>query len=356
MSSKVQEMKVGIIGCGGIAPNHLGAYRKFKNVEVVGLCDLNLERAKNLAAKFGVENTYSDYWDMFKKGLDLVDICTPVSTHAKIIGDAAEAVAAILVEKPMALNVAQCDEIIKKVHKYGRKLCIGHNQLFSPHIQKAKRMADSEEFNLHCFRTTLKASFETLRAYDYAPPWNVTPEQGGIIWEVCCHHAYLQLHFLPDIKEVYAVGGKFKYPVYDDFAVLLRTEHDRFGIIELSWLSREFEVVYELRNSAGRRFQILWEHDYMVETSEDPPYSVGHVAKNVLVDEKRLLEKWMRFGTYYIQGRKLLPSFNLLNSFIESIEKDLPPPVTPEDGRKTINLLECIEKSLDEKRPVPLSY
>ncbi|MFX1536027.1 MAG: Gfo/Idh/MocA family protein [Promethearchaeota archaeon] len=348
-------MKVGIIGCGGIAPLHLGAYKRLKAVEVVGLCDLNLERAKNLAAKFGIENTFTNYWDMFDKGLDLVDICTPVSTHAKICCDAAEAVPAILLEKPMGLNVAECDEIIKKVNKHGRKLCLGHSQLFSPHIQKAKKMVDSEGFNLYSFKTSLRASFEILKAYDLVPPWNVTPEQKGIIWEVCCHHAYLQLHFLPDIKEVYALGGKVKYPVYDDFAVLLRTSDDSFGMIELSWISHAFEVLYEFRNRAGKSFQIQWEHDYMLETSEDPPFTVGLIAKNIFNDQKQLWAKWAKFASCFLHKRKLLPAFNLISSYVESIEKDLPSPVTPEDGKKTIALLECIEKSLAEKKAVPLN-
>jgi predicted dehydrogenase len=347
-------MKVGIIGCGGIAPYHIGSYKKIRDVEIVGLCDLNIERANVLAKKFNIENTYSNYWDMFEKGLDYVDICTPVSTHAKIVCDAAEAVPSILVEKPMALSVAQCDEMIKKIHKTGTNLCIGHTQLFSEHIQKAKRIVDNENFNLHAFSTTLKANFETMRKFDYVPPWNITPEQGGIIWEVCAHHAYLQLHFLPDIKEVYAVGGKVKYPVFDDFAVLLRTESDSFGIIELSWVLREFEVVYELRNAAGRRIKIFWEHDYMTELSEEPPFTVPSVARNIYVDEKRLLQKWIRFGTCSLKKRRLLPSFNLITQYIESIRKDLPPPVTPEQGRQTINLLESIKKSLTEKKPVRL--
>ena len=195
-----------------------------------------------------------------------------------------------------------------------------------------------------------------LRAYDLAPPWNVTPEQKGIIWEVCCHHAYLQLHFLPDIKEVYALGDKVKYPVYDDFAVLLRTSNDNFGLIELSWISRAFEVLYEFRNRAGRSFQIQWEHDYMLETSEDPPFTVGLIAKKIFNDQNRLLAKWAKFTSCFLHKRKLLPAFNLISSYVASIEKDLPPPVSPEDGRKTINLLECIEKSLNERRPVPLSH
>ena len=350
-------MKVGVIGCGGIAPYHIQAYQSLKNVKVVALCDLNPEKAKNLAAKFEIEKTFRDYWDMFEKeDLDLVDICTPVSTHARIVCDTAKAVPAIFVEKPMALNVSECDEMIKEVKKHGSKLCVGHNQIFSPHIQRAKSMVDSGAFNLFSFRTTLKASFEKLKEYNLVSPWNVSPKQRGIIWEVCCHHAYLQLYFLPDIKEVYAVGSKVKYPVYDDFAVLLRTTGERFGMIEISWVSRETEVVYELRDSTGRRVQIHWESDYMLEKSEDPPFTVGGVARNFFVDEKRLLQKWARFGIGYFRGRKLLPLFNLISSYIESIKRDLPPPVSPEDGRNTVNLLECIEKSLDKQRPVAMNH
>jgi predicted dehydrogenase len=349
-------MKVGLIGCGGIAPMHIKVYKRLKDVEVVGLCDLNLDRAKRLAAEFKVENTYSNYHDLFEKErLDLVDICTPVTTHVQIVCDAAETVPSILLEKPMAFNVAECDEIIRKVDKHGRKLCIGHSQLFSPHIQRAKRMIDSEGFILQSFRTTLKACFEKLRSLNLAPAWNVSPEQRGIIWEVCCHHAYLQLHFLPEIKEVYAVGGKVKYPVYDDFAVLLRTAKNSFGLIELSWVSREFEVIYELRDITGRRVQVNWEYDYLLEQLIDPPYTVGDVARNMLADQKRLLHKWARFETCFLFKRKLLPAFNLISSFIDSIKYDYAPPVTPQDGRNTIRLLECIEASLDKRMPVSVS-
>jgi predicted dehydrogenase len=345
-------MKVGIIGCGGIAPLHIRVYKKLKGVEVASLCDLNVERAKNLANRFSVSKTYSDYLEMFEREkLDLVDICTPVSTHLRIVSHAAETVPSILVEKPMALNVAECDEMIRIIEKHGRKLCIGHNQIFSPHVQRAKSMVDSGDFELHSFRTTLKASFENLKAFNLAPPWNVSPEQKGIIWEVCCHHAYLQLHFLPDIEEVYSVGGKVKYPVYDDFAVLLRTKKDRFGMIEISWVQHETEVVYELKDTTGRRFQILWEFDCMQEYSKDPPFTVGLVAKNILVDQKRLLQKWARFGTCYIRKRKLLPTARMIASYLEAIKRDLPPPITPAEGRRTVNLLECIEKSLNERRP-----
>lgn len=346
-------MNVGLIGCGGIAPSHLKVYKNLKDVNVVAVCDLNIEKAKHLASQYKVKNYYENYWDMIEKEeLDLVDVCTPVSTHAKIICDISHTVPAILVEKPMALSVYECDEIIKTIEKYKTKLCVGHTQIFSPNIQKAKALVESGKFNLYCFRTAQKESFELLRKHNLAPAWNVSPEQKGIIWEVCSHLAYLQLHFLPDIKEVYAVGGKVKYPVFDDFAVLLRTTEQSFGIIELSWISRETEIVYELRDIDGRRLEIYRDFDYLIERSEYPPLTVNKAIKNFFGEEKRLLQKWFRFGVCLLRKRRLLPIFNMISSYVEAIKKDLPPPISPEEGRNTINLLESIEKSLLEQRPV----
>jgi predicted dehydrogenase len=349
-------MNVALIGCGGIAPAHIQAYQGIKDVSLEALCDLDINRAKSLASRFKTKKIYSDYREMFEKeDLDLVDICTPVSTHPRIVCDAAKEVPAIFVEKPMALNVSECDKMIAETKKHGTKLCIGHNQIFISSIQEVKVAVDSGKFNLLSLRTTVKESFEILRAHNLLAKWNVLPEQKGIIWESCCHLAYLQLHFFPDIREVYAVGGKIKYPVYDDFAVLLRTRGECFGIIELSWLAHETEIVYEFGDLTGRRLQIYRDSDHILENSEEPPLSVGAVVKNILTDERRILKKWLKFGVCYFRKGKLRPMFNLISSYVESIKNDLPPPVSPEDGRNTINLLECIEKSLDEQRPVSIS-
>lgn len=220
---------------------------------------------------------------------------------------------------------------------------------------QAKSLVNSGKFDLLSFITTQKESFELLKAHNLAPAWNVAPEQRGIIWEVCCHLAYLQLHFLPDITEVYAVGRKTKYPVYDDFAVLLRTRSQRFGLIELSWLSMETDIVYELRDSSGRRLQIFRDFDYVLDKSATPAFSVGGVFRNYYTDQKRILQKWSRFGLSYLRKRKLLPTFNLVSAYIESIANNQPPPIPAEQGKKTIELLECIERSLEEKKPVMLN-
>lgn len=346
-------MNIGLIGCGGVANLHLKVYKTLKNVKIVGVCDLNLERAKSIADRFKIDKTYSNYNDLFEiKDLDMVDICTPISTHARVVCDAAKAVRAVLVEKPMALSVAQCDEMINEVNKHRSKLCISHQQIFLASIEKAKALIDSGQFDLVSFLTRQKESFEVLKAHGFASDWMVAPEQGGIIWEVCTHLMYLQLHFLNEIKEVYAVGGKFKYPVYDNFAVLMRTNDQRFGEIDLSWTSKETEVMYEMCDSKWRRAQIYRNFNYFVENNADSPYTPGGVMRNFFAEENRTLAKWATFGINYFKKDKMVPHAKLISKFLESVEKDTPSPVTAQDGRKTVAVLEAIKKSLDTHAPV----
>ena len=346
-------MNVGLIGCGGIANAHMEVLNKIENVRVAAVCDLNLARAKDIARRFNVKKTYTNYDEFLSdENLDLVDICTPVSTYARIACDVAKVVPAIFLEKPMALNLDECDKIVQTMKKYGTKLCVGHNQIFYSSIQKAKSLVDSGKYELLSFKTSLRENFELLKSYKLLADWMVSPSQRGIIWESCTHLAYLQLYFLPDIEEVYAVGGKTKYPVFDNFAVLLRTSSDRFGQIGLSWLPKETDIVYEIVDSNGKRLKIFRDFDYLHENSALPPLTPRGVISSFVADEGRVLRKWLRFGSNYIHHKRIMPHLKLISSFISSIKNNAPPPVTPEDGRNTINLLECIEKSLIEGKPI----
>lgn len=346
-------IRVGLIGCGGIAPGHISAYKSMDDVEVVALCDLDIERVNYVAKKFSINKTYTDYWDMIDSNeLDLIDVCTPITTHAHIVCDIAKSVPSILLEKPMALTVSECDKIIDVLKKYGTKCCINHLQLFSPHIQKVKSFINNGEIDLFSLKTTQKESYELLNSNKLAPDWNVSRKHGGIIWEVCAHLGYLQLYFLPDITEVYALGGNTKYEVYDNFSVLLKTKSDKFGLIELNWVSKETEIVYEFTDVNGERLKIHRDYNYLSKHYKYPPINIPSVMNNMIIDESRLLKKWLSFGRCYVDKGKIKPMSNMIREYVSSLINEQPPPVTPEDGRNTVNLLECIRKSLDEKQPV----
>jgi predicted dehydrogenase len=349
-------MNVGLIGCGRVAQIHMGAYKNINNAHVIAVSDVDLKKAKAFAESYQIDNVFSSYEELFKiKDLDLVDICTPTSTHASIVCDAAKSGHNILVEKPMAYNSEECERMINESQKNGVKLCVVHNQLFFPSVKELKSTVDSGNFNLTYFRTSHMESFEFLKAHGLAHGWNVSPEQGGILWEVGYHLAYLQLSFLREIREVYALGVKAKYPVYDEFIVLLRTSGERYGIMEISWVADESEIVYEIGSSDGKRIQTFLPHGYIIEKWQRPPAGLGDILRSFYVDGNRFFKKWVKFGMSHVTKKQPPGHFDLINNYMESLRNDSPPPVTPEDGKNTIRLLECIEKSLDEHRPVMVS-
>jgi predicted dehydrogenase len=257
-------------------------------------------------------------------------------------------------EKPMGRNSEECERMIEESRKHGTKLCVCHNQLFFPFVRQLKSIADSEGFNMTSFRTYHRENFEWLKAHGLAQPWNVSPENGGILWEVGCHLAYVQLHFLKDVEEVYAQGVKAKYQVWDDFTVLLRTQSQRWGVMEISWVAQEPDMVYEIISSNGRRVQGFLPHGIVFERTQRSMATASDVARSWFTDQKRLFTKWMKFARD--QAKKPESGhFGLISSYVESLEKGSPSPVTGEDGRNAIRLLECIEESLNERRPVAYS-
>lgn len=339
-------MNVGLIGCGRIAEGHMTVYQNIKNIRVIAASDINFEKAKALANKYKISHVFKNYTDLLEfKELDFVDICTPTSSHASISCDAAEYGHNILLEKPMALSSNECEKIIHAVKRHDVNLCVCHNQLFFPAMQKAKTMLDSGHYDMVSFRTSIRENPEMFNV----PAWNVSPEEKGIIWEVGCHPAYLHLNFLKEIKEVYAIGKRIKYPVIDEFAVFLLSSGKTYGIIEVSWLSKETEKVYEINCSDGKRAFMIASPPYANQGYETLLEKTGIAESSFYSDIKKVLQHFKKTGNklgYYIGH------YYLINDYIESLKKGAPTPVPPEEGKKTIKLLECIEESLNTNRTI----
>jgi len=341
-------LDIGLIGCGRVANLHMLAYKQISEANVIAVSDINLDAAKQFAQKYGVEKAFGDSSKLLEmKNLDYVDICTPTSTHTKIACDVAKFGHDILLEKPMARSSKECDDIINEISKNKVKLCICHNQLFLPPVMQAKAMIDSGEFSLAYFKDSIRESAELIGA----PSWIMTPKQGGALWETGAHAAYLQLHFLKDIKKVWAIGEKMKHPVYDHFIVMLSSPNQTIGIIEISWLAKKSEIVFELIDSNGKKIQIL-NYNFFLQFPERPN---RNIIEGLYWDQKLITKKWTKFLMKNLRNYHMLnclPQYILINKFIESIKNDLDPPVKPEDGKKTIRLLECIEESLNKNQPV----
>ena len=107
------KLKTGIIGCGKVGDFHAKAYAQLENSEFTAVCDANLERAKAFAARYNV-HAYSDIAEMIQKEhLNVVSVCTPHPIHCDPAVTAAENGCNVLIEKPLASSLADCDRIIE---------------------------------------------------------------------------------------------------------------------------------------------------------------------------------------------------------------------------------------------------
>jgi len=344
----VEKVNVGLVGCGRVSEIHMNAYKNIQEVDVIAVSDINLERAEAFAQKHKIPKAYDDALKLFElKDLDFVDICTPISTHAKLACEAAKHGHNIFLEKPMARSSKECDQIIREITKNKVKLCICHNQLFLPTVMQAKTLVDSGKFQLAYFRISVRESAELIGA----PSWIMTLEQGGPLWETCTHSAYLQLHFLKTINKLWAIGEKVSNPVYDRFVIMLTNPQKNIGIIEISWLAKKEERLFELIDSNGRKIQIL-NYDFFLEF---PEKTEKHIIQGYYRDQKLIIKKWVKFLLDNLRNWKMrysLPQYILINKFIDSIKNDLDPPVTPQDGKRTVRLLEYIENALNKNSPI----
>ena len=121
-------INVGVVACGKIAQvRHLPEYAENPDVRIAGLYDLNMDRASALAKQYGAK-VYESAEALFADpGIDAVSICSSNNTHAELALAALAAGKHVLLEKPMAMNLADCEALVKAAEAAGRLLMIDQN-------------------------------------------------------------------------------------------------------------------------------------------------------------------------------------------------------------------------------------
>ena len=149
---KKDKLKIGIIGCGGIANGkHMPSLSKLDDVEMVAFCDIIKERAEKAAKDYGNEEAkvYTDYKELLKdKSIDVVHVCTPNKSHSVITVDALEADKHVMCEKPMAKTAKEARDMLDAAKRTGKKLTIGYQGRFradSTYLNKVCRRGDLGE-------------------------------------------------------------------------------------------------------------------------------------------------------------------------------------------------------------------
>lgn len=198
-------VKVGLVGAGGIAAAHLGAMRRHPTqLAVTAVCDVNQENARRRAEQYGADATYPSIEDMLREAdIDAVDICTTHDQHAELAVKASAAGKHVLVEKPMATNMADCQRMVEAGERAGTILMIGQCERYLPSYAALRRLL--EEGELGALRAV---RFDAMQGSDGLPDghwlFDARKAGGGVVISVAVHRIDLARFLVGEITRVSA--------------------------------------------------------------------------------------------------------------------------------------------------------
>jgi predicted dehydrogenase len=347
-------MKVCLLGCGVAVEHQIPAIRGFPGARIAGICDLNEARLREFGERWGIPNRYTDFGEMLERERpDIVHVMTPPGTHASLAVQAMEGGCHVLVEKPMATNEEDALRMIQAADRCGVHLCVMHNHLFDPQILRAGTMVQRGLLGdiLHVAVNYSLDKRKMVQEGLIRPDHWAHRLPIGIFGEYLPHLTYLALAFMPAIEAVEAVRNRaegYMNGRVNGIDVILRgggatghllmLDHMDYGHFSLHLYGTRCVVhinMLDLTITVEKERGLPRPAAWMLSTMEQACLSILATVGNALrIAAGRLRRR---------PGHKLL-----IERFYDSIGRDMPSPVTGEDGMAVVRTLDMIRNRILE--------
>jgi predicted dehydrogenase/nucleoside-diphosphate-sugar epimerase len=353
VNSSKRTLRVGIVGAGYVSTYHIRACQGLEGVEVVGLADPNVALAREVASKFQIPAVYPSLTELGAVRPDVIHVLTPPALHARLAMEALEMGCHVLVEKPMAESVADCDRMIEAAREKGLVLSVNHSARFDPVILEAlERLPEIGE--------VIAADF--FRSSDYPPylggPMPAPYRKGSYPFQdLGVHGLYLLEAFLGPAREArveYRTSGRDLNLVFDEWRATVESERG-IGRMHLSWNVRPIQNQLLIQGTKGVMVADCFLQTCVVRKAWPAPRPVQWILNaelNSLATMWRSAVNLLRFAT-----KRLRPSpgiFAGVEAFYAALQAGAEPPVTAEEGRRMIALMEDVSARADADRAAML--
>ena len=360
METKV--LKIGIIGCGGIANGkHMPALKTVKDVEMVAFCDIVKERAEEAAEKFGTADAkvYEDYKELLKdESIDIVHVCTPNRSHSFITIDSLEAGKHVMCEKPMAKTYEEAKAMCEAAERTGKKLSIGYQNRQTSENLYVKQCAQNGEFGEIYYGKALALRRRAV------PTWGVFLNEyeqgGGPLIDIGTHALDMTLWVMDNYEPEMVVGQTFrkladqtnqgnawgnwdpeKYTVEDSAFGFIKMKNGAVINLESSWainLADTHEACYMISGDKGGADTLN-----------------GQARLNYIKNNRQCIEipNLDAGGAAFFEGQSDgSPSEMEAANWIRAIRTDTDPVVLPRQALCVTRILEAIYESAKTGKPV----
>ena len=331
-------INVAIIGNGGICPAHVESYLKFPDrCRIAALVDIVPGKAEKMKERFGLDcETLEDYHELFSRGIDLADICTPPFTHAFITIDCLKAGLNVVCEKPMAASLEECDAMIRARDESGKKLTIIAQNRFRKEIRDVRALVQSGMAGK--VRDVRIDSF-WFRAHCYYDLWwrgTWEKEGGGCTLNHAVHHIDM-LGWIMGLPERVT-------------SILANTGHDNAEVEDLSVSVMEYPGALATVTASvvhhGEEQQLVFQCEKAkLSAPFDCFASITHPNG---FPEKTPDPEFRKQAEAYLATLPPIPYEGhpgQLEAMLSALETGGAVPITAEEGRRTIELITAIYKS-----------
>ena len=355
-----KELKTGIIGCGKVAGAHAYAYGTLDISDFCAVCDVDGERAAAFAEKYGVR-AYTDITEMVQKEkLDVVSVCTPHPFHARAAAMAAKSGCHVLVEKPFAVKVSDCDAMIGEAERNGVKIGTLFQRRFYEPCMRIREAIDQGKIGKPVMGNVTMLGWRD-QAYYRSDPWRGTweGEGGGVLPTQACHQLDLLLWFMGDeIDEVYGVCKNYNHPyieVEDTAVAVIKFKNGALGTVSAS-NSQNPALFGKVRIHGDNGATVSVQTDGgamfiagMTAITEAPFNDIWTVE-----GESGMLDKWKAEDEKIFFSHEPSEYYHRLQirEFMTAVSEGREPLVNGYTGRKSVELLEAIYRSSETGLPV----
>ncbi|WP_236777456.1 Gfo/Idh/MocA family protein [Arthrobacter crystallopoietes] len=267
-------LRVGIAGCGMISRNHLEAFDALDTAEVVGVCDVDPERAHATATAWGVENAVDSVSALLALDLDIVSVCTPHPTHEAVVLEAATAGVHVLCEKPIAIDLPSAERMVAACDAAGVKLGVLFQRRFWPAAQRIRAAIDDGTLGMPVIGHASVLLHRDPSYYSkdaWRGTWN--NDGGGVLMTQAIHYIDLLQWYMGDIAEVYGAINTFKHggniEVEDSATAVLKFTSGGIGTLSASTAAAP---------SLGVQIRVTGSTGATAELSEFPEGTDGRVT------------------------------------------------------------------------------
>ncbi len=338
-SERARVLPVGIIGCGTMGSSHARQMAALSEIHLAAACDVDEARARATAAAAGGDVRVYTEVDRLLEQADIpaVIVATPNFTHKDLVLRALAAGKDVFCEKPMALTVADCDEMIAAAERAGRKLMVGQVLRLMTVYATVRRLVAEGTIGAPRVMRVLRSGGRVAGAARPAPAsWRARRElTGGILFEVHVHEFDLMRSLLGEALEVLAMAENFFHPErdYEDHVVVtLRFRSGGLGVLE-----------------AGSAHAIGTTEGIVSGEKGSIAYNA---SRNSVV--YRLAEPGAEPVEVPVERDAGKGIQSELSSFARWVLDGEAPVVTAHDGRRAVQLAEAAYRSIREKRVVAI--